>query len=180
MPEETDIKELPIPETEEKKETTVKKPAKKAKNKKPAAPKKKAAKKPGKKKARKVPTPKVKKPEPVKPVKELCEGSTRMRLFRALRKYLSGLSAKQIKEKTGMLPNSGHLATVLDEEVQSKRLKAEKRSDLGDREIIVYFLTAAGSKALKEGTVDGRKHSPERFGRAWTPKRIKAEKALRS
>lgn len=101
-------------------------------------------------------------------------GSTRLRLFRALGKYKS-LSAKEIKEKTGMLPNSGHLAVLLGEEVEKGRITYEQH-DIEGRDTFVYSLTSAGKKALADRTVDGRK-AGTRIGSKWSKARLNFEKS---
>lgn len=101
-------------------------------------------------------------------------GSTRLRLFRALGKYKS-LSAKEIKEKTGMLPNSGHLAVLLGEEIEKGRITYEQH-DIDGRDTFVYKLTPAGAKDLANRTVDRRK-AGVRIGQKWTKARSNFEKS---
>lgn len=105
---------------------------------------------------------------------KLQEGSTRIRLFRALAKFTNGLSARDIKEKTGMLPGSGHLAVLLGEEQASGRIKGkiEEPQD-GERAVTIYTLTAAGKKALNADEVDVR-GGEGRVGTLWTTSRRSA------
>lgn len=106
----------------------------------------------------------------------LMEGSTRLRLFKALAKFKNGLSAKQIKEKTGMLPVSGHLARILEQEYDSGRIKVEQH-DIGGRDTFVYLITAKGLKHYKAGSIDKNKTAGKSIGKKWHPNRVKAEKA---
>lgn len=112
----------------------------------------------------------------------LHTGSTRMRLFKALKKFPDGLTPNKIKEKTGMLPNSGHLSVLLIEELAKKRIRKEKHT-YGEREeksITVYTLTKKGIKDLADGKIDGNSHAGNRIGQLWTKPRKKAEKAKKA
>jgi hypothetical protein len=103
----------------------------------------------------------------------LTEGSTRTRLFRALAKF-PGISAAKIKEKTGMLPNSGHLNVLLGEEIEAKRIRVEEhepQEDNSDRSRLCYFLTAKGKKDLEQGKVDLRGTGNGLIGKKWTKAR---------
>lgn len=116
--------------------------------------------------------PKVKKANP------LQTGSTRARLFKALKKFPDGLTPKQIKEKTGMLPNSGHLSVLLIEELEKKRIKKEVHTygDYDDKKATVYLLTKKGLKDLENNALDGNTYAGNRIGQLWTKPRKKAEK----
>lgn len=102
----------------------------------------------------------------------LKEGGTRIRLFRALKKF-PGLTQKQIKAKTGMAENSGHLSVVLAEEIAAKRIRAEESKDSEDRTSLIYVLTAEGKKAFEKKQIKGAGY---RIGQEWTKARITAEK----
>lgn len=108
----------------------------------------------------------------------LHKGSTRMRLFKALKRFSDGLTASTIKVKTGMLPNSGHLAVLLGEEVEAKRIKKSVASDSNEKVHTIYLLTAKGLKDLEAVEIDGNKHAGNRIGQLWTKPRIKAQKEL--
>ena len=110
----------------------------------------------------------------------LHKGSTRMRLFKALKGFSDGLTASTIKVKTGMLPNSGHLAVLLGEEVEAKRIKKSVASDANEKVHTIYLLTAKGLKDLEAGEIDGNKYAGNRIGQLWTKPRIKAQKELAS
>jgi DNA-binding PadR family transcriptional regulator len=97
-------------------------------------------------------------------------GGTRQRLFKALKQFSKvGLSAKKIKEVTGMAKNSGHLAVVLGEEQETGRIRCEVHDDNG-RDVKFYFLTKTGLEDLKDDNVD-YKQSGNRIGVAWTKSR---------
>ncbi len=111
----------------------------------------------------------------------LDTGSTRMRLFKALKRYPAGLTPNQIKDKTGMLPKSGHLSVLLVEELESKRIRREEHMVAtgrgnDEKKIIVYVLTAKGKKDLEAGKIDGNTWAGNRIGQLWTKPRKKAEK----
>ena len=108
---------------------------------------------------------------PVPPANPLHQGSTRMRLFKALKKYWEGLTVKTIKVKTGMLPISGNLYDVLREEVEAKRIRKSIASDENDKNHTVYLLTAKGLKDLEAGEIDKNAYAGKRIGQA----RIKKE-----
>lgn len=105
-------------------------------------------------------------------------GSTRMRLFKALKKYPKGLSAGEIKEKTGMPANSGHLAVLLKEETERKRIKGRTVDDSGKT---AFFLTEKGLSDLRSGAgaVDGRL-AGNRIGQKWSAERRAAEKPTKT
>lgn len=107
---------------------------------------------------------------------DLKSGSTRLRLFKALGKFASGLSATAIKEKTGMLPGSGHLAVLLGEEQEAGRIKGkvEEPQEGEGRAVTVYSLTAQGKKDLAKGEIDRRGNGEGRCGVSWTKARRKA------
>jgi len=103
----------------------------------------------------------------------LSEGSTRSRLFRCLHKF-PGLSAKEIKERTGMLPNSGHLAVLLGEECENGRLRYEEHPETGsNRSVFLYFLTAKGNSDLGKDQLESRK-AGGRIGKKWSKARREA------
>ena len=98
---------------------------------------------------------------------ELTTGSTRVRLFKALNRFPRGLSAKQIKEKTGMAQNSGHLAVIIGREKNRKALKVEQH-DINGRDILLYLISEKGRNLLKTGNLDFNKASGSRIGHSWT------------
>lgn len=108
----------------------------------------------------------------------LQTGSTRMRLFRALKKFPDGLTPKKIKEKTGMLPKSGHLSVLLVEEEKAKRItrRVHHHGEHDEKKMTVYVLTAKGRKDLESGKIDGNSHAGNRIGQLWTKARKKFEK----
>jgi len=121
--------------------------------------------------------------EVTKPVKvnPLHVGSTRMRLFRALRKHQDGLTPNKIKEKTGMLPGSGHLSVLLVEEVERKRIKRiEEFVGAEEKKVTMYVVTKKGLKDYDDGLIDGNTYAGNRIGQLWTKNRKKAEKSLKS
>lgn len=103
----------------------------------------------------------------------LNEGSTRARLFKALRKFNKGLTPAEIKERTGMAENSGHLAVLLKEECEKQRIKRRTEDEDG-KDVTKYFLTAKGLKAVEDNTVDSRM-SGNRIGKKWTKARKEFE-----
>lgn len=78
--------------------------------------------------------------------------SHRLRLFEALAAHPNGLNRTGLKEATG----GGSVTRIVGSEINRKdgakpRIKAEKIEGVQGR---TYTLTAAGHKALKDGTVD--------------------------
>ncbi len=108
------------------------------------------------------------------PNNPLHVGSTRLRLFRILSKFPQGLSASQIKQKTGMLANSGHLAVLLGEEYDNGRINCQQH-DIGGKDVFIYLLTKKGLKDFKVGNIDKSKLAGNRIGKVWTKARIDKE-----
>ena len=108
---------------------------------------------------------------PVPPANPLHQGSTRMRLFKALKKFSDGLTPSTIKTKTGMLPRSGNLYDLLLEEVEARRISKSVASDENEKNHTIYLLTAKGLKDLAEGKIDKNAYAGKRIGQA----RIKKE-----
>src|SRR4051794_41066757 len=80
-----------------------------------------------------------------KPAKE----STRLRVFKLLAKHPNGLTMPQIREK---LELKKPVALVKHESLADKpRMKREQHEDT---RAMVYSLTAAGKKAIADGSVD--------------------------
>ncbi len=85
-----------------------------------------------------------------KPAKDKKE-SVRVRSLKAIQANKNGLTATEVKVAIGL----GHgLKPTLDQEVERGHLKNAPHKD--DKEVAVYVITAAGSQALKAGTVDQR------------------------
>lgn len=113
-----------------------------------------------------------------KPNSNCKEGSTRMRMFKALYRNGQngdGLQVSQIKETCGMLPHSGHLFVLLQEEVKRGRVVVRALPNENDVDFDHYRLTAKGRKAFETNDIDKRQGKP-RIGREWSKDRIKAEK----
>lgn len=95
-------------------------------------------------------------------------GSTRVRVFKALAKvsYPEGLSVEEVRAKCDLPPKSGHVLSIVVEEVARGRfLKwAEGR---GPNAVMtnVYCLTALGLSDLKAGKVDFTRYAGKRIGR---------------
>lgn len=102
----------------------------------------------------------------------LQTGSSRMRLFRALRRFSDGLTIAQIKDKCGMVGATGYLFDILRQEQERKRIK-KTTAYIGEKEqkVSVYVLTAKGDKALDDGTVDTNAYAGRRVGVKWNEKR---------
>lgn len=170
-----------------KKKTTKKKATTKTTPKKSTKTKKKASAKTAKKKTTKKKSGETKKKPGTtqttndKPkLSDLKSGSTRMRMFKALNRHKkTGLTAKQIKEKTGMKPNSGHLAVLLNEETEKGRVK-KGVMDLNGKDICVYTLSKQGVDDLKKGNIDRNKYAGKRIGQEWSDNRWEGEKDTKS
>lgn len=117
----------------------------------------------------------------IPPVAGLDTGSTRLRVFKALKRYHNGLTVLQIKGKCALLPKSGHLSLILPEEIERKRIRREEHMVANakgvERKITVYVLTAKGKKDLEAGQVDGNGYAGQRIGRSWTETQAEAHKS---
>jgi len=126
-------------------------------------------------KAKKAPVKRAPKVEEKPLAQTIDKGGTRQRTFAALKRYPTGLSQKQIKQRCGMAEVSGHLAVILGEEIEAGRIKRDEVETPSGGTSYIYKLTAAGSKALEKDELGGRETSGH-FGVAWSKDRLAAEK----
>lgn len=89
--------------------------------------------------------------------------SLRLQVFELLEKHVNGLGGPTIQQK---LEVSGVPACLKHEwmrdDDQAKRIKCEKHEESRG---VIYIITAAGKKAIKDGTVDS-KPAPSSIGRS--------------
>jgi len=105
-------------------------------------------------------------------------GSTRVRLFKALSRvtYPDGLSVTELREKCGLAPKSGHVLSLVVEEVEKGRfLKFTQARGPNAVEINVYCLTPLGLKDFRDKTIDFTNYAGKRIGTKWTRARKRAE-----
>jgi hypothetical protein len=111
--------------------------------------------------------------------RSLRSGSTRMRLFKALKAFPTGLSRESIKEVTGISRDSGHLTKILKRELEAGRIRSEETGLEGRRNRILYFLTSKGAQDLKAGDVDINKTRAGReIGKPWGEARRAAQNKI--
>lgn len=105
-------------------------------------------------------------------------GSTRVRLFKALVKvtYPDGLSVAELRVKCGLPPSSGHVLSLMVEEVAKGRfLKFTQARGASGVETNVYCLTPLGLKDYRDKTIDYTNYAGKRIGTPWTKARKRAE-----
>ena len=108
-------------------------------------------------------------------------GSTRARLFKVLAAVTDESecpTVKEIQEKAGLAMNSGHLGTLVLEEIARGRIKVRVGyRGPQEKRYKTFCLSALGKKDFEAGLIDGNAHAGHRIGKLWTKARIKAEKA---
>lgn len=95
-------------------------------------------------------------------------GSTRVRVFKALSRvsYPEGLSVQEVRAKCDLPPKSGHVLSIVVEEVARGRFAkwAEGRGE-GNVMTNVYCLTPLGLADLRAGKVDFTRYAGRRIGK---------------
>lgn len=105
-------------------------------------------------------------------------GSTRVRLFKALSKvtYPDGLSVAELRTKCDIPKSSGHVLSLMVEEVAKGRfLKFTQARGEGAVETNVYCLTPLGLKDFQNKTIDYTNYAGKRIGTPWSRARKRAE-----
>ncbi len=111
--------------------------------------------------------------------KDLLEGSTRMRLFRALWKHGGskageGLAVREIQEMCGIDTDSGHLSSVIPQELTIGRILVSTSEREHGKIVKVYRLSAQGRKAFESGAIDRNSYAGRRIGMRWSKARRNA------
>lgn len=110
-----------------------------------------------------------------KPNANLKEGSTRMRVFKALyyKDNGDGLSSAQIREMCGLSLNSGHVFSILVQEMDDdhKRIYESSIEDENEISTTTFKLNAKGRKDFERNKIDSRKGGGKRVGRHWDRER---------